>query len=273
MKKITLFTILLFTIFSCSSISPSNLNYFSKKTGGNVQNTREQMDGIASWYGPNFHNKKTANGEIYNQNAYTVAHRILPLGSIIKITNLENSKKIYARVNDRGPYKKKRIVDVSKKIATELGFIDKGTARVKLDIISYPKKYDKARGITPYKQKVVQIVAYSQKSYAVRGALKLKQELYPIPVFIDQPKTDVFYVLTGPFNSSDKATQVSQRINIRPTLKTRPCPVFNVLQREYYRRQTFLLSVFFCLFFYLKKTSLFLLFVFFRKKSSKKISL
>ena len=63
MKKITLFTILLFTIFSCSSISPSNLNYFSKKTGGNVQNTREQMDGIASWYGPNFHNKKTANGE------------------------------------------------------------------------------------------------------------------------------------------------------------------------------------------------------------------
>ena len=59
MKKITLFTILLFTIFSCSSISPSNLNYFSKKTGGNVQNTREQMDGIASWYGPNFHNKKT----------------------------------------------------------------------------------------------------------------------------------------------------------------------------------------------------------------------
>ena len=94
MKKITLFTILLFTIFSCSSISPSNLNYFSKKTGGNVQNTREQMDGIASWYGPNFHNKKTANGEIYNQNAYTVAHRILPLGSIIKITNLENSKKI-----------------------------------------------------------------------------------------------------------------------------------------------------------------------------------
>ena len=59
MKKITLFTILLFTIFSCSSISPSNLNYFSKKTGGNVQNTREQMDGIASWYGPNFSNKKT----------------------------------------------------------------------------------------------------------------------------------------------------------------------------------------------------------------------
>ena len=66
MKKITLFTILLFTIFSCSSISPSNLNYFSKKTGGNVQNTREQMDGIASWYGPNFHNKKTANGAYKN---------------------------------------------------------------------------------------------------------------------------------------------------------------------------------------------------------------
>ena len=212
-KFIILFFLLFFTIFSCSSINLSNLNSVSKKTGGNVQNTREQMDGIASWYGPNFHNKKTANGEIYNQNAYTVAHKILPLGSIIKITNLENSKKIYARVNDRGPYKKERIVDVSKRIATELGFINNGTARVKLDIVSYPKNYDKNRGITPYKQKVVQIISYSKKSYAIQGAIRLKQELQPLPIFIDQPNESIFYVLTGPFNSTNKATQISQKIN------------------------------------------------------------
>ena len=220
MKKIKyLFHLTVFlAIVSCSSLNQNQSwiwekNHKIKSSGKNVQNTREQMDGIASWYGPNFHNKKTANGEIYNQNAYTVAHKILPLGSIIKITNLENRKKIYARVNDRGPYKKERIVDVSKRIATELGFIDKGTVRVKLDIVSYPKNYDKNRGITPYKQKVVQIISYSQKSYAIRGAIRLKQELQPLPIFIDQPNESTFYVLTGPFNSSDKAAQISQKIN------------------------------------------------------------
>ena len=59
----------------------------------NVQYTREQMDGVASWYGPDFHGKKTANGEIYNQNDYTVAHKILPINTKILITNLENQKK------------------------------------------------------------------------------------------------------------------------------------------------------------------------------------
>ncbi len=228
MKKIKyLFYLPVFlAVISCSSLSKSQPWIWEKShktssggnlqktsSGGNLQKTREQMDGTASWYGPNFHNKKTANGEIYNQNAYTVAHKILPLGSIIKITNLENNKKIYARVNDRGPYKKGRIVDVSKRIATELGFINMGTARVKLDIISYPKNYDNARGIAPYKQKVVQIIAYHKKSHAIQGATRLKQDLYPLPIFIDQPNTEIFYVLTGPFNSTNKATQISQTIN------------------------------------------------------------
>jgi rare lipoprotein A len=92
--------------------------------------------GIASWYGPNFHGKYTANGEIYDQNALTAAHRTLPLPSIVRVTNLENGRSIKLTVNDRGPYAKGRIIDVSRRAAQLLGFDGKGTARVRVEIVA-----------------------------------------------------------------------------------------------------------------------------------------
>lgn len=92
--------------------------------------------GTASWYGPGFHGKKTANGEIYNQNAMTAAHKTLPLSTKIKVTNLENNKTVYLRVNDRGPYHGNRILDLSKRAAQELGVLGKGTAKIKLQVIN-----------------------------------------------------------------------------------------------------------------------------------------
>jgi rare lipoprotein A (peptidoglycan hydrolase) len=91
--------------------------------------------GIASWYGDDFHGKKTANGETYHKGDMTAAHPTLPLPSIARITNLDNGKLVKVRINDRGPFSKKRIVDVSEKAAKELGFRDKGTANVKLEFL------------------------------------------------------------------------------------------------------------------------------------------
>ena len=91
--------------------------------------------GIASWYGDDFHNKRTANGETYDMRAITAAHRTLPLPSIVKVTNLENGKSIIARVNDRGPYVKNRIIDVSQKGAELLGYRQNGTAKVKVEVL------------------------------------------------------------------------------------------------------------------------------------------
>ena len=96
--------------------------------------------GIASWYGDDFHDKRTANGETYNMRAITAAHRTLPLPSIVKVTNLENGKSIIARVNDRGPYVKNRIIDVSQKGAELLGYKNKGTAKVKVEILADASK-------------------------------------------------------------------------------------------------------------------------------------
>ena len=91
--------------------------------------------GIASWYGPKFHGKLTANGEIYNQNALTAAHKTLPLPSAVKVTNLENNKSLILRVNDRGPFVNDRIIDLSSKAADLLGLKKKGTGLVRVTIL------------------------------------------------------------------------------------------------------------------------------------------
>ena len=96
--------------------------------------------GIASWYGNDFHNKKTANGEKYDMNTLTAAHRTLPLPSVVKVTNLENGRSLVLRVNDRGPYAKNRIIDISKKGAALLGYQTQGTAKVKVEVLEKESK-------------------------------------------------------------------------------------------------------------------------------------
>lgn len=91
--------------------------------------------GIASWYGPNFHGKVTANGEVYNQYDLTAAHRTLPMPSMVRVTNLENGRSIAVRVNDRGPFKNGRIIDLSTRAAQLLGFQQVGTAKVMVEIL------------------------------------------------------------------------------------------------------------------------------------------
>lgn len=92
-------------------------------------------EGIASWYGPGFHGKTTANGERYNQFAMTAAHKILPLGTTVRVTHLKNGKSIIARINDRGPFVDDRVIDLSRAAATRLDMMGTGTARVRIQSI------------------------------------------------------------------------------------------------------------------------------------------
>ncbi|HUL06689.1 MAG TPA: septal ring lytic transglycosylase RlpA family protein [Candidatus Acidoferrum sp.] len=91
--------------------------------------------GIASWYGPNFHGLATANGETYDMNALSAAHRTLPMPSMVRVTNLDNGRQIALRINDRGPFVNNRIIDVSRRAAQLLGFEQQGTARVRVEIM------------------------------------------------------------------------------------------------------------------------------------------
>ena len=96
--------------------------------------------GIASWYGPDFHGGKTANGEIFDENKLTAAHRTLPMPSLVRVTNLENGMSVNVKVNDRGPYKRDRILDLSSAAADVLGIKQKGSARVKVEILPEESK-------------------------------------------------------------------------------------------------------------------------------------
>ena len=95
------------------------------------------LEGVASYYADDYNGKQTSNGEIYNMNDLTAAHRNFPFGTMVRVTNLENKKTVVVRVNDRGPFKEGRIMDLSLEAAKELDIIRSGTAKVRLEVLQW----------------------------------------------------------------------------------------------------------------------------------------
>ena len=107
-----------------------------RQTNTKSNNERDhKLKGVSSWYGPNFHGKQTANGEIFDQYGITAAHKTLPLGTVVRVTNLDNGEWTILRINDRGPYVGDRVLDCSYGAAKKLDFMEKGTANVEIKII------------------------------------------------------------------------------------------------------------------------------------------
>ncbi len=96
-----------------------------------------RYQGIASWYGPNFHGKRTSSGEFYNMYDFTAAHKTLPMNTIVKVTNLKNGRTAIVRINDRGPFVEDRIIDLSYAAAKQLDMIKMGTAPVELEVLGF----------------------------------------------------------------------------------------------------------------------------------------
>lgn len=93
------------------------------------------QDGVASWYGPGFHGKKTASGEVYDMHGMTAAHSILPINTVVKVANLKNGKEVVVRVNDRGPFVGDRVIDLSLAAAQKLGIVEPGTMPVRVSVL------------------------------------------------------------------------------------------------------------------------------------------
>ncbi len=106
------------------------------KTFKHSSDTNSSMTGTASWYGNEFNNRKTASGKPFDQDALMAAHRTLPFGTLLRVTNLTNNKSCIVEITDRGPFVKHRIIDVSRGAAQELGFSNNGTAQVSLEVIA-----------------------------------------------------------------------------------------------------------------------------------------
>lgn len=102
--------------------------------GSSLAETHE-LEGIASYYADEFHGRKTSSGEEYDMHALTAAHRSLPFNTRVRVVNLENMKSVIVRINDRGPFKDDRVIDVSLEAARQLGLIADGTARVRIEVL------------------------------------------------------------------------------------------------------------------------------------------
>jgi rare lipoprotein A len=115
------------------------------------------QEGYASWYGGKFNGRLTSNGEVFDTNVKTAAHKTLPFGSIVKVVNLENGKSTVVRINDRGPFVEGRIIDLSRAAAEELGMVSQGIAKVSVQVVDF------MRGLDLY---AIQIGSYSQERNA-----------------------------------------------------------------------------------------------------------
>ncbi|MDQ7033212.1 MAG: septal ring lytic transglycosylase RlpA family protein [Desulfonauticus sp.] len=166
--------------------------------------------GMASWYGPGFHGKRTASGEIYNMYAYTAAHKFLPLQTRVRVTNLENGKQVIVRINDRGPFVKGRIIDLSYAAAKRLGMIPAGVARVKIETLGNLDKY-KLRG-----RFYVQVGAFVNKDNALSLKRQLESKGYFVRVSQKQTQGHIFWrVQIGPFTRLSTAEMNSKKLENR----------------------------------------------------------
>ncbi|SPY32695.1 RlpA-like protein [Pasteurella canis] len=119
-------------------------SYWIKGVGYRTQTTNEakaySREGIASFYHRKFHGRKTSNGEVYNENLYTAAHKTLPINSYVLVTNLRNNRKVIVRINDRGPFVKGRIIDLSRAAAREIGIVGSGISKVRVEMFAVDRQ-------------------------------------------------------------------------------------------------------------------------------------
>ena len=191
--------------------------------------------GIASWYGKRYHGKKTSIGEYYDMYSMTGAHTILPIPCYVRVTNTENGKSVIVRINDRGPFKKDRLIDLSFAAAYKLRLSDKGSGPVEVELID-PRQFNalkKTPDVITEKIKEKEVIPTQVKSeenntneplYIQAGAFKneknadllLKQlidmRLENTPPFKKQFSEDLFHVVIGPFNSKDEANNIADLI-------------------------------------------------------------
>jgi rare lipoprotein A len=183
----------------------------------------EKFSGISSWYGPDFDGKATSSGEIYDMHDLTAAHKTLPMGTVVKVTNLENNRDVVVRINDRGPFVGTRIIDLSNKAAHEIDMVKKGTAKVRLEVIGFKGRQNKEITSNNELRNGPQEMV-SQSSYAlqigsfskIEGAIKTQEKhdgykgYHTIIKDTEYNNKRVFRVWLSGFKSEDEARDLKE---------------------------------------------------------------
>ena len=165
--------------------------------------------GYASWYGPIYHNKKGANGEIYNQNEMTAAHNTLPMNSIVRVVNLKNHKSTVVRITDRGPFVGDRIIDLSVAAAKAVNVYLPGTAQVRLDVLEAPRPIEKGG------RWCVQMGAFQTQDAAIEMKEHLQRRYHAAQVLQFKGPTGYWVRIRVPQDDKETTREVYQSTKVR----------------------------------------------------------
>jgi rare lipoprotein A len=162
--------------------------------------------GLASWYGEPFHGRPTASGEIYDMNRFTAAHRVLPLGTTLVVTNLANGRSVQVRVNDRGPFVRGRVLDLSRAAAEALDMLQSGVARVEFRLI------EPAVPAPAAVEFAVQVGSFQMLENAERLRDRLAVRHAAVRIVSPDPARGPFRVQVGALTGSDQAEALARRL-------------------------------------------------------------
>jgi len=164
-------------------------------------------EGIASWYGPGFHGRKTTSGEVYDQDDLTAAHRTLPLGTRVTATNLQNGRVVEVRINDRGPFVEGRIIDLSHAAALMLDMIQPGTALVRIDLVG------NASPTLPSARYEVQVGAFAEQARATDLQTRLRSQFGNVHLTrLEGTGGGYHRVRIGPYEQREEAVLMARRV-------------------------------------------------------------
>ena len=198
-----------FLLLACASrqrvpverrIPPSEQKIVKKETAQGVQY------GIASWYGKDFHGKPTSSGEIYDMYQLTCAHNTFPLGTVVMVTHMENGKSVELKVNDRGPFVKDRIIDLSYAAAQIIGMYEKGTAYVKVEAIGPV--------VEQVQRFTLQVGSFADEGNAQRLAEQLRKSFENVHVITMETLTQKYHrVRVGQFETREEALGTAEKLS------------------------------------------------------------
>src|SRR5512144_2835673 len=175
------------------------------------------QSGIASWYGPDFHGKKTSNGEVYDMNGFTAAHKTLPLGVYVKVKNTVNGREAVLRINDRGPFVKDRVIDLSYAAAKKLGVDMAGIARVRIEALGYRESgSEQYRSVDSYDAGTytVQVGSFKDRGNAERLSAVMQKQAGFSKVSRANVNGEIFYrVFAGQYTSLRAAEKAEREFS------------------------------------------------------------
>ena len=161
---------------------------------------------MASWYGHPYHGRRAANGEIYDMEKFTAAHRTLPLGTWVEVVNLSNHRTVRVQVTDRGPFVEGRIIDLSRAAARQIAMLGPGTAKVRITVIAPPKEPPKGDLFA------VQVGAFRDRANAERLQKEMKERYGECRLAVREGEPRLFRVLVGQEPAIEKANELAERL-------------------------------------------------------------